>query len=139
MIILALRGQRKNLVINRNSIVKKWKFEKLSKTNFIYLKRKLRTCRIQIQVEKVWFVTKILEKNDFQNSFFKGPLMSDGQKTFIRFFKFSKFFFWKMASIGSNKCWKKQSHEIWAQSERPLRHYMRYPSRGVRWTPSRVE
>ena len=54
--------------------------------------------------------------------------MSDGQKTFFRFFKFSKLFF-LIASVGSNKCWKKQSHEIWAQLERPLRRHARYSSR----------
>ena len=53
MIILAMRGQGKNLVIDRNSIVKKRKFEILTKTHVIYIKRKLRTCKIQIQVEKV--------------------------------------------------------------------------------------
>ena len=137
MIILAMRGQGKNLVIDRNSIVKKRKFEILTKTHVIYIKRKLRTCKIQIQVEKVWFVTKKLEKNNFQNFFFKGGTLwcRSGRKTFFRFFKFSKFFFWKMAPMGHNKCRKKQSHEIWAQSERPLRRHARYPSRGGQLDP----
>ena len=65
IIILAVRGQGKNLVIDKNSIVKKWEFEKLSKTHVIYLKIKVRTCRIQIQVKKLKFVTKIFGKNDF--------------------------------------------------------------------------
>ena len=37
----------------------------LSKTDVIYLKRKLRTCRIQIQVEIVWFFGK-KQKGDAQ-------------------------------------------------------------------------
>ena len=119
MIILAMRGQGKNLVIDRNSIVKKRKFEILTKTHVIYIKRKLRTCKIQIQVEKVWFVTKKLEKNNFQNFFFKGGTLwcRNGWKTFFWFFKFSKFFLknglngmwqmlrqtksWNMSSIGA--------------------------------------
>ena len=100
----------------------------LTKTHVIYLKRKLRTCRIQIYVEKVWFVTKKLEKNNFQNLFFK--VMSEWSKIFFSIFQIFKIFFWKMASMGRNKCWKEQSHEIWAQSEHPLRRHMRYPSKG---------
>ena len=85
----------------------------LTKTHVIYLKRKLRTCRIQIQVEKVWFVTKKLEKNNFQNFFFKGGTLwcQSGRKTFFRFFKFSKFFFekwpqWDIINVERNKVMK---------------------------------
>ena len=63
MIILAVRGRGKNLVIDRNSIVKNENLKIFTKTHVIYLKRKLRTCKMQIQVEKVWFVTKKMEKN----------------------------------------------------------------------------
>ena len=142
MIILAMRGQGKNLVIDRNSIVKKRKFEILTKTHVIYIKRKLRTCKIQIQVEKVWFVTKKLEKNNFQKFFFKGGTLwcRNNQKIFFLIFQNFKIFFWKMASMGCVKCWKEQSHEIWAQSERPLRRHVRYPSRGGQLDPPpRVE
>ena len=59
MIILAMRGQGKNLVIDRNSIVKSEILKILTKTHVIYLKRKLRTSRIQIQAEKVQFFAKI--------------------------------------------------------------------------------
>ena len=53
MIILAMRGRGKNLVIDRNSIVKNENLKIFTKTHVIYLKRKLRTCKMQIQVEKV--------------------------------------------------------------------------------------
>ena len=83
MISLSVRGRENNLVIDRNSIVKKWKFEKLSKTHVIYLERKLRTFRIQIQVEKVWFVRKKLEKKFF--ILFKGGTLwcQNGLKIFF--------------------------------------------------------
>ena len=58
MTILAVRGGGKNLVIDRNFIVKNENLKILTKTHFIYLKRKLKTCRIQIQVEKVYFFLK---------------------------------------------------------------------------------
>ena len=61
--------------------------------------------------------------------------MSERSKNIFSIFQIFKIFFWKMASMGHNKCWKEQSHEIWAQSERPPRRHVRYPSRGVRWTP----
>ena len=54
MTISAASGQRMKVVINGNFIAKKKENLKiLSKTDVMYLKRKLRTCRIQIQVEKV--------------------------------------------------------------------------------------
>ena len=53
MVILAMRGRGKNLVIDRNSIVKNENLKILTKTHVIYIKRKLRTCKMQIQVEKV--------------------------------------------------------------------------------------
>ena len=39
MIILAMRGQGKNLVFDRNSIVKKWKFENFDQ-NSCYIPQK---------------------------------------------------------------------------------------------------
>ena len=54
MTIFATRGQRMKVVIDGNFIAKEVKKMKiLRKTDIIYLKRKLRTCRIQIQVEIV--------------------------------------------------------------------------------------
>ena len=53
MIFLAMRGCRKNLVVDRNFIVKNEKLQILTKTHVIYIKRKLRTYKMQIQVEKV--------------------------------------------------------------------------------------
>ena len=43
----------------------------LTKTHVIYIKRKLRTCKMQIQVEKVWFVTKKMEKFNFEKKILK--------------------------------------------------------------------
>ena len=54
----------------------------LRKTDVIYLKRKLRTCRIQIQVEIVWFFGK--ETENFIFSIFY-------QRVKMVFFNFSKF------------------------------------------------
>ena len=68
MIILAVRGRGKNLVIDRNSIVKIENLKNFTKTHVIYLKRKLRTYKMQIQVEKVWFVTKKMEKINFEKN-----------------------------------------------------------------------
>ena len=53
MIILAVRGRGKNLVIDRNSIVKNENLKILTKTHVIYLKKKLRTFKFQIKVEKI--------------------------------------------------------------------------------------
>ena len=48
MIIFAVRGHGKNLVIDRNSIVKNENLKIFTKTHVIYIKRKLRTCKLQI-------------------------------------------------------------------------------------------
>ena len=53
IIILAVRGRGKNLVIDRNSIVKNENLKNLTKIHVIPLKRKLRRSRMQIQVERV--------------------------------------------------------------------------------------
>ena len=104
MIILAVRGRGKNLVIDRNSIVKNKNLKIFTKTHVIYLKRTLRTCRMQIQVEKAWFVTKKWKKLILK----KKP---ERLKKKIPFFKFSKFFFekwlqWDVANIDRNKVMK---------------------------------
>ena len=103
----------------------------LTKTQVIYLKRKQRTCRMQIQVEKVWFVTKKMEKFNFEKKIFKGGPFEVGtvEKKNFRFSKF-KIFFWKMASMGRGKCWEKQTHEIWAHFEHPPRNHERSSTRG---------
>ena len=112
MIILAVRGRGKNLVIDRNSIVKNENLKIFTKTHVIYLKRKLRTCKMQIQVEKVWFVTKKMEKKNWKKKFQRGdPLKSERLKKKIPFFKFSNFFFekwlqWDVANIDRNKVMK---------------------------------
>ena len=48
------------------------KIKIFTKTHVIYLKRKLRTCKMQIQVEKVLFVSKKIEIINFEKKFFKG-------------------------------------------------------------------
>ena len=53
MATFAARGQGMNLVIDGNFIAKKENLKILRKTDVMYLKRKLKTCRIQIHVEKV--------------------------------------------------------------------------------------
>ena len=53
MIIFAARGQRMKVLLDGKFIAKKENLKILSKIDVIYLKRKLRTCRIQIQVEIV--------------------------------------------------------------------------------------
>ena len=105
MIILAVRGRGKNLVIDRNSIVKNENFEIFTKTHVIYIKRKLRTCKMQIQVEKVWSVTKKLEKISFEKKIFKGgdPLKSERSKKKISVFQIFKIFFLKN---GFNGTWQ---------------------------------
>ena len=62
----------------------------LRKTDIIYLKRKLRTCRIQIQVEIVWFFGKETKNFIFSIFFPKGgPFGVETVK--MVFFNFSKF------------------------------------------------
>ena len=87
------------------------------KTYVLYIKKKLRTCRIQIQEEKVWF----LFKKDKKMYFFEFFLMSEQSKK-IFFWFFQNFnFFLKNTPRGPRKCEKKQSHELWAYLERPQR------------------
>ena len=54
MTISAARGQGMTMVICKNFIDEKNKnFKSLTKTYIIYIKRKLKTCRNQIYIEKV--------------------------------------------------------------------------------------
>ena len=78
MTILAVRGGEKNSVIDKNPVVKKWKFENFDQNSCYIPQKKLRTCRIQIQVEEVEFVTE-KRKKIFLISFFQrgDPLMSE--------------------------------------------------------------
>ena len=103
----------------------------MTKTYVIYLKRKLRTYKIQIQVEKVWFVTKKW-KSLILNFFFQrgDPLMSERSKFFFPVFQNFKIIFWKMASMGHGKCWEKQTHKIWAHFKHPPRNHERSSTRG---------
>ena len=127
--IFKARGPGMKLINDRNLKAKKMKiWIKFWKIYVIYIKRKLRTCRIQIQDEKVWFFeekTQILKLFRFWSK--GGTLWFRGEK--FTFFEFSKFsiFFLKMASRG--KCYKKQSHEIWAHLECPPRRRARSSTR----------
>ena len=127
MIILAVRGRGKNLVIDRNSIVKNENFEIFTKTHVIYIKRKLRTCKMQIQVEKVWFVTKKMEKINFEKKNFKGGTLwcRNGRKKFFPFFKISKFFLkngfngtWQM--LIETKSWNLSSFRASTEKSREI-------------------
>ena len=124
VIIFAAMGPGMKLVIDGNFLAEKNENLKFfCKTYVIYIKRKLRTCRIQIQEEKVWFLFKKDKKKYIFLNFF---WCQNGQKKFF-FSIFSKFstFFLKNAPRGPRKCEKKQSHEIWAYLERPQRCHAR--------------
>ena len=66
----------------------------MTKTYVIYLKRKLRTYKIQIQVEKVWFVTKKWKSLILKFFFSKGGPFDVGtvEIFFSRFSKFQNYF-----------------------------------------------
>ena len=106
---------------------KKSKLKILSYINVIYLKRKLRTCTIQIQVEKVQFPAK---KNIFSD-FFNFRVIFEAGKNFKTYI-ISNFFIRikKMASLGPHKCWGDQSHKVRASLEQPPESHTRLPTRG---------
>ena len=88
------------------------KFENLSNYRNIYLKRKLRTYRIQIQSAKLTFLSIYWKKNIFSK-------FSPNARGPPKFFN-TKFFnyFWKNvknALLGHDKHQKKQSHEFWCK------------------------
>ena len=127
MIILAVRGRGKNLVIDRNSIVKNENFEIFTKTHVIYIKRKLRTCKMQIQVEKVWFVTKKMEKINFEKKISKGGPFEVGtvEKKNFRFSNFQNFFLkngfngtWQM--LIETKSWNLSSFRASTEKSREI-------------------
>ena len=75
----------------------------LRKTDVIYLKRKLRTCRIQIQVEIVYFFIKKQKILIFSIFFPKGgPFGVKTVKIFFSIFKNFITFFSKIALMGPN-------------------------------------
>ena len=118
--IFKARGPGMKLIIDGNFIAKKMKiYKNFWKIYVIYIKRKLRTCRIQIQDEKVWF----FEKNPQILKFFRfwskgGTLWSRSEKfTFFKFSKFSEFFFekWPQGVLGNVKRNKVMKYElIWS-------------------------
>ena len=136
MIILAVRGRRKNLVIDRNSIVKNENLKILTKTHVIYLKRKLRTFRIQIQAEKLWFFAKMFKIIIFLDF---SQCLNGPKKFFFRFFKIFKIFFEKrpQGDLGNVKRNKVIKYELfWSIHQGFKRDHL---SRGVHWTPPSVE
>ena len=104
----------------------------LIKTCVMYLKRKLRSCRIHIQAEKVCFIYKKWKKKKFSKFF---PMSERTKKIFFSdFSKISKFF-WKKASRGPRKYGKEQSHGIWAYLEGLPEHHERLSTRGGSLNP----
>ena len=89
----------------------------------IYIKRKLRTCTIQIQKEKVWFFPKKKFFLTFSNFFPKGGPF-DVKIVKNRFSIFQKFQKqnWKMTFTGPFKHEQKQSHEFWWSLLLPCRN-----------------
>ena len=115
VIIFAAMGPGMKLVIDGNFLAgKNENLKFFCKTYVIYIKRKLRTCRIQIQEEKVWFSFKKEKKYIFLNFFW----CQNGQKKFFfRFFRNFQLFFWKMPQgvLGNVKRNKVMKYElIWS-------------------------
>ena len=115
VIIFAAIGPGMKLVIAENFSAKKNENLKFfCKTYVIYIKRKLRTCRIQIQVEKVWFFGKEPKFLDFWIFFPKGgPFGVETVKFFFSIFQNFIILFSKITLMGPNRCWNKQSQEFW--------------------------
>ena len=103
-------AQNLNFWISRQFLTPKISnFQILSYRNVMYLKRKLRTCRIQIQEEKVGFFWKnwiFFRFLRISRQNFRGPSVFEA-----KFFKNLKKKIWKMALLGPVDCWKEQSHE----------------------------
>ena len=94
VIIFAAMGPGMKLVIAENFLAKKNEnFKFFYQTYVIYIKRKLRTCRIHIQEEKVWFIFKKEEKNFFFDFF---PMSAQSKKFFFKFFQNFQILFPKM-------------------------------------------
>ena len=72
MTIFAARGQGFKLVNDGNLIARNWKIENFEQNLCYVAQKKLRTCRIQIQVEKVWIFEKKTSFWIFLNYFPKG-------------------------------------------------------------------
>ena len=115
VIIFAAMGPGMKLVIDGNFLAEKNENLKFfCKTYVIYIKRKLRTCRIQIQEEKVWFFYK-KKKNIFFKNF--SDVRTVKKKFFFDFFEIFNFFFWKMPQgvLGNVKRNKVVKYElIWS-------------------------
>ena len=93
VIIFAAMGPGMKLVIAENFSAKKNENLKFfCKTYVIYIKRKLRTCRIQIQEEKVCFILEKLKKKIFD---FFSCVRTVKKIFFFDFFKIFKIFFEK--------------------------------------------
>ena len=84
-IILAILTVKGSMQKMKNIKHKQAKFEILRKMIAIYIKSKLRTCKIQIQKQKVWFFAKKRKKNWIFEFFFLWCQYC--QKIFFWFFK----------------------------------------------------
>ena len=102
-------AQNLNFWISRQFLTPKISdFQILSYRKVMYLKRKLRTCRIQIQEEKVGFFWK--NWISFYFCEFRVKILGDQVSSRLNFQKFEKQI-WKMALLGPVDCWKEQSQE----------------------------
>ena len=109
---------------------KKLQFENFEKNWYYIPQKKAKNMWNSNSVRKSMIYCKKIGKKKFSKFFFQrgDPLMSKRSKNFFAIFQIFKNFFWKVASMGHKKCRKKQSHEIWAPSNRPLRRHVRYTS-----------
>ena len=112
-IVLALlaaeRLRQKVKIFNQ----KRSKFEIFRYLRVIYLKRKLRTCTLLIQKEKVWFFAKEQLFLKFLIFFFKGRTLWCQNCFFFKFFKNLKKRIPQMTLIGPLKHEKEESQEFW--------------------------
>ena len=121
MIFFAAGGWGIKLVIDENLIAKKLKIWKFWTKHMLFTsKKKQRTHRIQIQVEKVWFFGKKSFLKIFLTFF---DFFWSWNWKYVSIFQNFQKIFWKMTSMGPIKCSKKQSHEIWAHLKCPLKSY----------------
>ena len=89
MTIFAARGQGIELVNDGNFMAKKGKIENFEQNLCYVAQKKLKTCRIQIQVEKIRIFEKKISSLKFFRFFFQrgDPLMSKSSKKIFSIFQ----------------------------------------------------
>ena len=127
--IFKARGPGIKLIINENFIAKKLKSREIFGKYKLYTSKKsLEHVEFRFKMKKCDFLKK---KHKFWNcSDFDqkgGPFGFEVKNSLFSNFQNFRFFFLKMASRG--KCYKKQSHEIWAHLECPPRRRARSSTR----------